>query len=671
MQRISKWILLLALVAAGFGGSPALARDQWSPFPLRTGAQLKQGLPGGEGMQQIQCLAYAPSNPEVAYLGVDTSQIWKSADGGKSWRWSGEGLPTHGVRSLAIDPRSADVVFAAGFHGEPFERSRNFKGAAQGIYKTSDGGKSWRLLRQAAFSKGASSGNMLALTGTGGEWKLYAATQDAGLLVSLNGGESWREAPFQRSLVLVASEAGLFLVGDQARKIGAGLPSQPLAISASAKPKDMVYASCGPDGIYVSTDRGEHFQKASPFTALPNAYHAVSASPLDGMIAYTMADKPQSSSGIQATRDGGASWKMPASVDPEGLLPMGKLGQWRHGPVAPHPVQKGTALAGVNGYDIVARTEDGGETWRYSASGYSGGRMTAMAFPDEATVIMALTDFGLWRSTDRGRSFTNLPAGRLFGHMSSNAVSARGGRILSTLGSWNEKGVAVSDDGSAWRTNQDFKGDIRFVTIHAKNPDILYAGQFRSDDGGKSWKRLPCEARGVFPGDSDILFGLAASGAGVQCQRSRDRGETWQPLGPVLAVTLKEIRAMAVDPKSPDRIWLATAKGVASFKGGAWTLAADRQGLALDRYGQCFVECLAVDPHRPDVLYAGRRSLEKGPGNGVFRSGDGGLSWSEAGSGLPSFLEVWGLAISPFDGSVYAGTSLGTFRLPGSERSDR
>jgi len=52
-------------------------------MPLRTPEQKSAGLPGGEGMQQIYDLAYSPSNPSIVYLGVDTSQVWKSIDGGK------------------------------------------------------------------------------------------------------------------------------------------------------------------------------------------------------------------------------------------------------------------------------------------------------------------------------------------------------------------------------------------------------------------------------------------------------------------------------------------------------------------------------------------------------------------------------------------------------------
>ena len=90
---------------------------QVSPVPLTTEAQRRQNIPGGEGFQLVMTIAYAPSNPQTVYLGSDTSQVWKSLDGGKSWRPVNGGYKSVGSRSLFVHPRNEDLVFSAGSHG--------------------------------------------------------------------------------------------------------------------------------------------------------------------------------------------------------------------------------------------------------------------------------------------------------------------------------------------------------------------------------------------------------------------------------------------------------------------------------------------------------------------------------------------------------------------------
>jgi len=59
----------------------------WKSVPLRTQAQKDAGLSGGEGMQMVHSISYAPSNPEIVYFVSDTSQVWKSTDSGNSWQY--------------------------------------------------------------------------------------------------------------------------------------------------------------------------------------------------------------------------------------------------------------------------------------------------------------------------------------------------------------------------------------------------------------------------------------------------------------------------------------------------------------------------------------------------------------------------------------------------------
>ena len=138
------------------------AEPQWKSVPLRLGKQKVAGLSGGEGGQIVQAIAYAQSNPDVAYLGVDTSAVWRSNDGGFSWSAKNNGFLSHGARSLIVDPVNHDVVFAAGLLGMSYDEGSTFACRLQGIYRTVDGGESWELMRQTDFYKQDAKGDLFS-----------------------------------------------------------------------------------------------------------------------------------------------------------------------------------------------------------------------------------------------------------------------------------------------------------------------------------------------------------------------------------------------------------------------------------------------------------------------------------------------------------------------------
>ncbi|HSR42492.1 MAG TPA: hypothetical protein VLL48_09975, partial [Longimicrobiales bacterium] len=218
-------------------------------------------------------------------------------------------------------------------------------------------------------------------------------------------------------------------------------------------------------------------------------------------------------------------------------------------------------------------------TFRSIGPAVTGGRIHDVeALPDDpATVYVATASGGLWRSTNQGTTWTPL---------------------------FDDQPVSTFGD----------------VAIAPSDPDVLYAGTgeqqnrqssswgngvYRSDDGGRTWRHLGLEdtrhvARVlVHPEDPDVAW-VAASGnlwhgseeRGVY--RTGDGGESWE-------------KTLAGENR--------------------WTGAID----------------LALDPEDPDVLYAATyQRLRRtwgfnggGPGSGIWRSEDGGRSWTELADGLP------------------------------------
>ena len=169
--------------------------NRWKPLPLRTDNQHDFGLAGGEGMQQIGGISYAPSNPNTLYLVTKESQVWKSRDGGNSWRIKNHGFLANGGISISVDPNNEDVVLVAGLSSSE-NISNNI---ADGIYRTKNGGKTWELVKQTYFQGVDVPDSRKGVSNRGGVnfdfsklGVIYAGTHEDGLLRSLDGGDTWK-----------------------------------------------------------------------------------------------------------------------------------------------------------------------------------------------------------------------------------------------------------------------------------------------------------------------------------------------------------------------------------------------------------------------------------------------------------------------------------------------
>ena len=165
--------------------------NRWKPLLLRTDNQYDLGLTDSEGMPQISGICYAPSNPNTIYIVTKESQVWKSRDGGNSWKMKNNGFIANGGISISVDPNNEDVVFVAGLSNIG-SISNNIAG---GIYRTKNGGKTWELVKQTSFKGVDVTDFKTGVSNIGGanfdfsrHGVIYAGTHEDGLLRSLDGG---------------------------------------------------------------------------------------------------------------------------------------------------------------------------------------------------------------------------------------------------------------------------------------------------------------------------------------------------------------------------------------------------------------------------------------------------------------------------------------------------
>jgi photosystem II stability/assembly factor-like uncharacterized protein len=205
------------------------------------------------------------------------------------------------------------------------------------------------------------------------------------------------------------------------------------------------------------------------------------------------------------------------------------------------------------------------------------------------------------------------PAGPEGGNVTALVVDSANPRVL--YAGVGAGGVFKSADaGATWNPAFDgLRGVVRFVAVDPGRPATVYAGTdlevFRSDDGGAHWTATPGPAPSHLPVNAllatpaavyvNLVSNSPAPVAIGYLFKSTDRGASWSPLGT----------------------------------------------------GGFFVTALAADPANSSVLYAGSHA-------GVFRSADGGSTWTSASGGLPAGADVTAL-LAPAPGTVYAALTRG------------
>ncbi len=240
-----------------------------------------------------------------------------------------------------------------------------------------------------------------------------------------------------------------------------------------------------------------------------------------------------------------------------------------------------------------------------------------------------------------------------------------------------------------WRMIGPFRGGrTRAATGVADEPNVFYVGQvdggvWKSNDYGRTWTPIfdgedtqSIGAIAVAPSNDNRVY--VASGEGLHrpdlsvgdgIYRSDDAGKTWTHLG---LRDSEQIPALAVDPTNPDRVFAAVLghpygpnaeRGIFRSEDGGKTW--EKVLYKDDRTGGSDV---TIDPKNPQVVYACLWEETLGPwedendyagtNGGLFKSTDGGTTWTQLKNGLPQNLVQINVAIAPSDSNrLYATAS--------------
>jgi photosystem II stability/assembly factor-like uncharacterized protein len=144
---------------------------------------------------RVTSVVGVPGDPHVYYAGAASGGIWKTEDGGIRWKPIFDKQDVQSIGSLAVAPSDPNVVWAG--TGEAFIRSNISIGA--GIYKSTDGGKNWKLMGLEKTSRigriviDPSNPDIVFAAAMG---HCYGPQEDRGVFRTMDGGESWEKVLF-------------------------------------------------------------------------------------------------------------------------------------------------------------------------------------------------------------------------------------------------------------------------------------------------------------------------------------------------------------------------------------------------------------------------------------------------------------------------------------------
>ena len=282
------FLCVLATPTLGAGLDPALLDG------------MKPRLIGPAGMSgRIAAIEGVDQDPNILYVGAASGGVWKSENGGLTWKPVFDDEPVASIGAIDTFAPNPDIVWVGTGEGNP----RNSTSVGRGIYKSLDGGKTWTFMglekteRIKRIVTHPSDPDIVYVTALGRAW---GENPERGVYKTTDGGRTWKR------ILYVDERTG---ASDIAMD-----PSNPDHLIASMwqfRRWPYFFRSGGPgSGLHVTYDGGEHWKKLTPEDGLPEGdlgRIGVAFAPGDPEIVYAMVEAEKSA--VLRSEDGGDHWE--------------------------------------------------------------------------------------------------------------------------------------------------------------------------------------------------------------------------------------------------------------------------------------------------------------------------------------------------------------------------
>ena len=723
-QRLpSMWTAFFAAVAMGLSFlSVAQTNDGDSQDPVEALVEAIEVRHIGPGTMsgRVTAIAVPHNEPEVIFVGTASGGLWKSTSAGVTWEPIFDDQPTQSIGAVALSPLNPDLVWVGTGEGNP----RNSHTSGRGLFRSLDGGVSWDFMGLEETRNihriliHPRDPNTVYVAATGSAWGDSPAR---GVYKTTDGGRTWNhilsidERTGCAELIMDPSNpdklfaamwsfrrqpwtftsggegSGLYVTHDGGntwveRTEEDGLPEGELGrmgLAMSAANPDVVYALVESKdyALYRSDDGGATFRRQTTDSDVGNRpfyYAEIHCDPTNEDHVFSLWSM------VSKSTDGGRSFDI--------ILPYSGVHPDHHA-LYIHPSDPNYLINGNDGGLNISR--DGGKNWTF-INNLPVGQFYHIAVDDNVpyNVYGGMQDNGSWvgpsavwhtggiRNEDWqevlfGDGFDVQPTGdgELYAMYQGGAIN----RVdMTTLGSTDIQPASPDTTVSRFAWNAA-------LSLDPNDRDGLYFGSQRvhySPDRGRTWETLspdlttndPAKLKQATSGGLTIDATKAENHCTILCitpsktrpnelwvgtddgrlQHTTDRGATWTDHSTKLKglPSGSWIPFIHVSPHSPDEVYVVAN----NYRRNDWAPYLYRTSdggkswkrLAYDEDVPAHAQCVVQDPEAADLLFLGTEE-------GLYFSVDRGANWRQWTHDVPS-VPVRDMAIQEREGDLVLGT---------------
>ena len=491
---------------------------------------------------RVTAIDVVNSNQNIWYIGTASGGVWKTENAGASFAPIFDEQPTLNIGSVAVQQNNPNIVWVGTGEGNP----RNSLNIGEGIYKTMDGGKTWKRM---GLEKTRNIHRILIdptnpnIVYAGAIGNPYAEHPERGVYKTTDGGETWK-------LILHTNDTSG--VGDMNMD-----PSNPNKIIVNMwqhRRTPWSFKSGGPgSGLYLTIDGGTTWKKLGKDDGLPAGdYGRIGIAFARNMPNRVYAIIEATKNGFYKSDDGGFKWEL-VTADPK--IVTNRPFYFQDIAVDPSNENRIYSI-----HDVVDVSEDGGKTFR-TLLPYFGIHPDHHAWrisPTNSNFILDGNDGGMGITYDRGRNWTfneKLPVGQFYHINVDNEMPYHVMGGMQDNGSWHGPAYTWMNGGIRNYYWQNVGGGDGFdVMPDADDASWVYSmsqmgnvGRYNYKTGERWFVKPPSlndttklrfnwnSAIAQDPFDhSTIYFGSQF------VHKSTDKGASWQIISPDLTTNNKE-----------------------------------------------------------------------------------------------------------------------------------
>lgn len=635
---------------------------------------------------RISDIVVDKENKAHYYVAVSAGHVWETTNNGASFKPIFDNYGVYSIGCITIDPSDKNTLWI----GTGENNHQRAIGYGNGVYKSIDGGKSWKnmgLKNSRQIGKilvDPRNSNVIYVAAEGSIW---AANKERGVYKSVDGGKTWKNIHFISENTGVAN---LCFDTENPDIIYAGAEQR--------RRKQYTKIGGGPESaFYKTTDAGKTWNKlTSGIPGVDKGGMAIAVSPVDPNYVYIMFEASNGKGGFYRSTNKGGSFEKMNSYNSSGQY---------YSEIFPDPNNKNKVVS-VDTYSKY--TLDGGKTWKkISTSKRHVDDHAYWADKENPKHFIIGGDGGIYESWDNGKTFvfkTTLPVTQFYRVNVDNTKPFYwiygGTQDNNSIGGPSQNLVRGGVSNSEWIAT--LGGDGFFQASDPDNPDIVYSAYqygniFRYDRlSGEKIKIKPNVEKNekTLRWNWDAPFLISSHkktrlyiGAN-KLYKSDDRGNTWQRISndltynedrnkfkvmgkywPSSAVAKNvstsqwgTIVALAESPIKEGLLYVGTDDGliqVSEDDGKTWRKISKFPGI--EKY--TYVSDIFASSNNENLVFASFNNMKNDDFKSyLLKSTDKGKTWTSIAKNLPDSQTVHSIVQDKTNKNLlFAGTEFGVY----------